>query len=636
MVVFCYCLYGVLIVSCKRTDIVHFHGTASVVSITADSLMSLSKAFIISNICNCKTIESNGTIKFYQMTDSLSMNPHNSDYDYYIEYEKFFKKYPLFDFNFREIPDKDFIDELFIDRNVYIAVSQLGRKYNEDISIDTFFEYILPYRIDNEELEDWRTTLSNKYSLLFSDEVLDTISSVQLCTLINNELKKHGILIHKFGKVGNGYKFSHLFNMKLGSCKDYCNLGAFLMRSLSVPCAIDGIPSGHTWNALLTKKGTVDFSTCEFNPGDNHLKKWLGYVQWKNVPKVYRQRFSPNPHSLAMIKGNEKVPLFFESPYYIDVTNEYAHCSTVKLTDSNANILSKRFGYLAVHNSTFNYVDWSVRDKDCFVFHNLVDSVVYFPTYYYTNKEIAPFAYPFMIVNHNGKRDVRDFCPSKTKRISVTLFRKYCEKHAHNIFLKRAIGGKFQAANLPDFSDAVDLYEIVSLPKMTPNNIEITESKKFKYFRYVAPDSSYCSMAELAFFDKNGNPIIGEIIGTDGFYENKFDCTKEKVFDGNLLSYYDAAVPNGAWVGMAVEDSTTIGRICYLMRNDDNHVQSGQEYELFYMDLNGWVSVGSKLADSDSISFSNVPENCILLLKNKSKGIEERIFTYENGKQVWW
>ena len=38
----------------------------------------------------------------------------------------------------------------------------------------------------------------------------------------------------------------------------------------------------------------------------------------------------------------------------------------------------------------------------------------------------------------------------------------------------------------------------------------------------------------------------------------------------------------------------------------------------------------------DKLSFANVPENALLLLHNKSRGREERIFTYENGQQIWW
>jgi len=36
------------------------------------------------------------------------------------------------------------------------------------------------------------------------------------------------------------------------------------------------------------------------------------------------------------------------------------------------------------------------------------------------------------------------------------------------------------------------------------------------------------------------------------------------------------------------------------------------------------------------LQYDNVPENSLLLLRNHTKGREERIFTYENGKQVWW
>ena len=36
------------------------------------------------------------------------------------------------------------------------------------------------------------------------------------------------------------------------------------------------------------------------------------------------------------------------------------------------------------------------------------------------------------------------------------------------------------------------------------------------------------------------------------------------------------------------------------------------------------------------LEYDNVPDNALLLLRNLTKGKEERIFTYEDGKQVWW
>lgn len=47
-------------------------------------------------------------------------------------------------------------------------------------------------------------------------------------------------------------------------------------------------------------------------------------------------------------------------------------------------------------------------------------------------------------------------------------------------------------------------------------------------------------------------------------------------------------------------------------------------------------SLGEKVADREFITYDQVPANALLWLKNHTKGEEERIFTYENGKQRWW
>lgn len=66
-----------------------------------------------------------------------------------------------------------------------------------------------------------------------------------------------------------------------------------------------------------------------------------------------------------------------------------------------------------------------------------------------------------------------------------------------------------------------------------------------------------------------------------------------------------------------------------------NVVQVGDAYELFYWQ-NGWKLLGHKIADTTFLKYQNVPGNSLLWLRNLTEGEEERIFTYENGKQVWW
>ena len=58
-------------------------------------------------------------------------------------------------------------------------------------------------------------------------------------------------------------------------------------------------------------------------------------------------------------------------------------------------------------------------------------------------------------------------------------------------------------------------------------------------------------------------------------------------------------------------------------------------YELFYWD-DAWISLGNKKATDNSISFEDVPANAILWLRNLDEGIEERIFTMMEDKQLWW
>ena len=36
------------------------------------------------------------------------------------------------------------------------------------------------------------------------------------------------------------------------------------------------------------------------------------------------------------------------------------------------------------------------------------------------------------------------------------------------------------------------------------------------------------------------------------------------------------------------------------------------------------------------LKYDNVPAQALFRLHNRTKGSEERIFTYEGGKQIWW
>jgi hypothetical protein len=65
------------------------------------------------------------------------------------------------------------------------------------------------------------------------------------------------------------------------------------------------------------------------------------------------------------------------------------------------------------------------------------------------------------------------------------------------------------------------------------------------------------------------------------------------------------------------------------------YLTAGQTYELFYW-KDGWLSLGKAVAGEKPVKFDNVPQGALYWLVAEGSDKEERIFTIEGGKQVWW
>jgi hypothetical protein len=66
-----------------------------------------------------------------------------------------------------------------------------------------------------------------------------------------------------------------------------------------------------------------------------------------------------------------------------------------------------------------------------------------------------------------------------------------------------------------------------------------------------------------------------------------------------------------------------------------NYIIPGFHYELYYWDKD-WISLGKQLATTNYLIYDHVPANALLFIRNLDAGFQERIFTYENGQQIWW
>ena len=64
-------------------------------------------------------------------------------------------------------------------------------------------------------------------------------------------------------------------------------------------------------------------------------------------------------------------------------------------------------------------------------------------------------------------------------------------------------------------------------------------------------------------------------------------------------------------------------------------LEKGENYELFYWE-EGWESFGTQVAAEAPLKFKELPAKRLYWLVKENSDEEERIFTYENDKQIWW
>lgn len=506
--------------------------------------------------------------------------------------------------------------------------------WKKDVDFKTFCRYILPHRVLHEQLSDgWRDTLYKEYHPM--------IEGI-------NDMRRAFYIIHK--TVGEKFKRTpydmpylvDIFKLRdigRGSCVQYCVYEAAVMRALSLPAAIDGVDiwanyskNGHNWVALVTDGGTytvakndtmarkmnfIDSSIFEMK---NELESDYEYPTdfKKRCFKVVRNTYEYNKNDYDDSEADKRTVHQFAYAWNLDVTKDYLPCFDVKIESGQ----QAEYAYLCTFRTGRGWVPavYTKQDNGCFKFENMGDSVVYLPVYS-KDGEMLPLSNPF-ILNKGNKQYLS---PQQNTKRTMTLDRKY-PLTAHFInYWPPLKGARFEASNSSDFKNATLLHTIQRTP-LLKNKVCIDGSKQYRYIRYVSPEGKNPGISELTFSYK-GKQIKGAPFGDETLNDKRY------AFDGNYLTQTEAHVP--FTFGVDFGKPVNIDKMVFSPKNDANLIIPGNKYELFYYDM-GWKSLGIKTAKDFSVTYSGVPLGAIYILRNRTAGDEERIFTIENGKQVWW
>lgn len=491
------------------------------------------------------------------------------------------------------------MDSAYLVRNIDWAFKVWHEQpWGKKVSFENFCEYMLPYRVGDECPVEWRERLYDKYNSL-----LDSIR-------LKPESVYPWIVVDAF---------------------------TYIYRALGIPSGCDemlmrgdnNVP--HYWNFVPDDHCDAFFCSLLY-PGP------LIQSHTYDAPrgKVYRRMFSVNRDMMEMMNQPlEKIHPIFRYPLMQDVTNIYSDCEqTIRIPESRFLIRPEQDEviYLCLP-SRMEWVPVAVsKCKDGQVSFENVDGNAVFCLSVYRDKKLLPISVPFWV--HKELKYFRYFGNGEEMEQVIIL-------HKFNLFIEpfvdRMVGGAFEGSNDAGFRKKDTLYLIEEKPVRLYNVAYVDKSKGYRYLRYYGPAGSYCNISEVGFYRETGDtiPLKGQVIGTPGSFDGDKGHWYMSAFDGDPYTSFDYKQPDGGWAGIDFGKPVSVGKIVFTPRNRVNFIRKGDKYELFYAGKGGWISAGTTVANSDSLVY-NVPKGALLYLKNHSGGVDERIFEYVDGEQVFW
>jgi hypothetical protein len=504
--------------------------------------------------------------------------------------------------------------------------------WGEDVPFDVFCEEILPYRIANEPLENWREKILAGFDMLNSSfKTQPDITTVEASTQVNSQLPLFRLLSNKIPSMN----YSMLMAAATGMCDEMAALAIFTMRALGIPATKDytlkwpGGDVGHSWNSVYVPAGNrLSFMGTEAH----RYKPEKDIYFYKHKSKIYRQTFTKQKHIKA---DSSDIPPSLHDRYMKDVTHEYFTLDTFLNDKGGCKVEipvkyrpTKNTGYawLATKGShTWHVIGWGETDTESINFGIIGKNILYMPLYYADNIQ-TPVHYPFFVDTNDSihilEADTGNYLQITVTEILPTTF-------SYVGHLNRGI---FEGANRDDFSDAEVLHIIEKFDGTYFYSTKTRKSKPFRYVRYISREYGNCNIAEIELYSDSGEKLGGNSFGSSS---RSPETACDKAFDGDIFTFFDASLPNGGWTALDFGEPQTIAEIKYFPRHEGNCIYEGHTYALFCWHDNGWQLYERQVAASYFLNF-RIPANGLFYFKNVTTDKTSPWFTLDkNGKWEW-
>lgn len=286
-----------------------------------------------------------------------------------------------------KIPDKKFVSKDYFFENIELAISQSAeRLHREEYSAQQFLEYVLPYRLRFEIIENWRNYAIEKYDTCYDEDILIHASNI-------NDLLRTRFAYSL--AVKKNQRFSKLHKNGMGACDEMSDMAAFAMRANGIPVAVEfarwaNIVGSHQWNSLVLKEKNIPFMGIENNPADT-INLELITSTYKKSAKVYRKTFIESEFFDSEFNPKKLI----NESNFIDVTKEYyPNCQdlVIHLPDNSKN---EKYFFLCVYQvNNWAPIAYSQAKNNMVVFNDVGPQNI-FSLKVWDDKKLKHFQNPF-------------------------------------------------------------------------------------------------------------------------------------------------------------------------------------------------------------------------------------------------
>lgn len=489
-------------------------------------------------------------------------------------------------------------------------------------SFELFCDYILPYRNWDEPMEaGTRRYLNEKYAWV--PELLHRGTPIK--TVIDSVLQ--GFRYRYVGEVRDYYPSAlsvrQFDRSRQGLCQDAVTYFTHVFRSVGIVCSNEYLPQwgthhnrGHSW--LYIRYGEEEYAMDAGGDGKDVRGKYSG----ESVPKVYRRTYAQDDPASIFREGRD-VTTFYRPviDFELGVDGAYPDTSATY----TVNVYHGTRGWAPVAEMEWEKAD--VGYPSTLICRNLGVNTLYIAGRHEA-EGVKPISRPFFVTEEG---DIQVFRPDTVLLDSVPLLRKYGLSSPRSrrkaIWIQRLEGSAIVAAQDTAFAMADTLFRIKGFRSTHRQIRDVASARAYRYVGF-APQLDTVHLAELAFYDRHGRELEGEIVS----HNVEPGLTDSAVFDGNPLTYSGGIDFD---VGYYFSRPVRIHSIAFQARNDDNHIRSGDEYELQYWE-GEWKSLGYQIAQDTVLYYHDVPRQALLILRNHTRGSEEIPFRIDEKKEQEW